>query len=525
MPDQLEDELVAERSQPTQGMRQDIDALYLPPQYSKLLQNHDLRTIGLRQKRQGSNSYGDFTGVTTPIGTNCSVMLAVYDPTNAQTISLVTVGAAAGVQHLFALDVKVSTTDVGINRFLVADQIRVYLMRPTANVLSIAIAGILSGGGSYTDEGDTNTKFPRSLQAIWTSQNRMLAISDLTTGAYSPDLVWYSNSLDAQTWDRTNNAKRVSGSRYPFNTGLIEWQENLIIVSKTDALMLLDISNPQPGNWSGKKLVEGVGIPYTGGYQGRRMVRYGNDVVILSHEGLFLLSQLLNGNFVPFSREVKDEIDDFLAYNGSASPVASVGNVHLEVYDHQLYVVRRDISYTLRYDFLNRRWSKDDKSIYSLVGIPATVIGSRTLYAVGTNGAAGAIELLRLATGTTEANSEAIEYQEESGGLWFQHPQNLKNAEGFSLQYLANASGGSLVVEYQLDESQSWTTLATINLTKKADQVTAATADELVTYQTNLNALAPFYVMRLRLTESTIYACRIVYWEVQARVNNFQWGG
>lgn len=156
---------------------------------------------------------------------------------------------------------------------------RCYILNGTDNVYSIDSAF------TVTDEGNTNTDFPRTTFAEFATNNRMFASGSLTNS--ERDYVWFSNSLDPQTWDRSLNLFKVRSG----NGGKVTWvkmfKEFELIIYKNDSIFVLNLEGTTPlTDWSLKPLSTVIGCP-----AGRTICDIGNDHIYLANDGVRLLSR------------------------------------------------------------------------------------------------------------------------------------------------------------------------------------------------------------------------------------------
>lgn len=154
-----------------------------------------------------------------------------------------------------------------------------FIMNGTDNVFSVDSAL------SVTDEGDTNTDFPKTTFAEWASNNRMFASGSLTDS--ERDYVWFSNALDPHTWDRGSNVFKVRSGGGGKVTWLKMFKEFELIIYKSDSIFVLDMSGATPlTDWELKPLSTVIGCP-----AGRTVCDIGNDHIFLANDGVRLLSR------------------------------------------------------------------------------------------------------------------------------------------------------------------------------------------------------------------------------------------
>jgi hypothetical protein len=189
---------------------------------------------------------------------------------------------------------KTGLTAATVTNFVVAKNL-VFRLGQTDNIWSF-------DGSSWTDEGDTNTDFPKAKMAIWTSSQRMLAVNS----SASPHFLWYSDAKLPQTWDRTTNAFTFGKNDAIGITGLLEFTNYEVIVWTQDAMYLLYINDATPGNWTTAKIADIGCIAH------RTPRQIGGDVLFLSKDGVRSVLQSQQdkkrGASLPLSYPIQDWI-------------------------------------------------------------------------------------------------------------------------------------------------------------------------------------------------------------------------
>ena len=154
-----------------------------------------------------------------------------------------------------------------------------FILNGTDNVFSIDSAL------SVTDEGNTNTDFPRTTIAEWATNNRMFASGSLTQSLR--DIVYFSDALDPQTWNRTSNLFKVRSGGGGKVSGLKMFKEFELIIYKTDSIFVLNMDGTTPlTDWDLKPLSVVIGCPAS-----RTIQDIGNDQIYLANDGVRLLSR------------------------------------------------------------------------------------------------------------------------------------------------------------------------------------------------------------------------------------------
>lgn len=156
---------------------------------------------------------------------------------------------------------------------------RLFILNGTDNVFSIDSAL------TVTDEGNGNTNFPRTTFAEWTANNRMFASGSLTQSLR--DIVYFSDALAPQTWNRTTNLFKVRSGGGGKVTWLKMFKEFELIIYKDDSIFVLQMEGATPlTDWTLKPLSVVVGCP-----AGRTVQDIGNDQIYLANDGVRLLSR------------------------------------------------------------------------------------------------------------------------------------------------------------------------------------------------------------------------------------------
>ena len=156
---------------------------------------------------------------------------------------------------------------------------RCFILNGTDNVFSI------DSSLTVTDEGNTNTSFPKTCFAEWATNNRMFASGSLTDA--ERDYVWFSGALTPQTWDRTLNLFKVRSGDGGKVTWVKMFKDFELIVYKNDSIFVLNMNGTSPlTDWQLQPLSTVIGCP-----AGRTVCDIGNDHIFLGNDGVRLLSR------------------------------------------------------------------------------------------------------------------------------------------------------------------------------------------------------------------------------------------
>jgi hypothetical protein len=224
----------------------------------------------------------------TKVGTNNStanVILGLFHYNAGTTLDTMLRARATKIQRLASnfsdwtdiVGLTALTTGKTTNFVQALD--KCFILNGTDNVFSIDSAF------TVTDEGDTNTDFPKCTIAEWTPNNRMFASGSLTQS--TRDYVWFSNAIDPQTWVRDTNVFKVKSGESGKVTRLKAFKEFELIIYKDDSISVLDMQGATPlDDWTVKPLSMAVGCP-----AGRTVCDIGNDHIFLGNDGVRLLSR------------------------------------------------------------------------------------------------------------------------------------------------------------------------------------------------------------------------------------------
>lgn len=260
------------------GQNSGDDGAVIGPTQAQLLQNCIITRRGRCTQREGITKLGTSNSTSNPI-------LGIFNYNVGSTLNTIFRARSTKIQNLKAdysdWDdiVGLTTLTTGLTTNFVQGLDKCFILNGTDNVFSVD--SVLT----VTDEGNTNTDFPKTSFGEWTSNNRMFASGSLTEA--NRDYVWFSNALDPQTWDRTLNVFKVRSG----NAGRVTWlkmfKEFELIIYKSDSIYVLNMDGATPlTDWSLKPLSTVIGCP-----AGRTVADVGNDHIYLANDGVRLLSR------------------------------------------------------------------------------------------------------------------------------------------------------------------------------------------------------------------------------------------
>ena len=245
---------------------------------AQLLQNSIITRKGRCTQRQG----------ITQLGTNNSTsnrILGIFHYNAGAALDTILRARLTKIQRLASnfsdwTDITgLTSLTTGLTTNFAQANDRCFILNGTDNVHSI------DSSFTVTDEGNTNTDFPKTTFAEWATNNRMFASGSLTDS--ERDYVWFSNALDPQTWVRDTNVFKVRSGNGGKVTWLKMFKEFELIIYKNDSIYVLNMDGATPlTDWTLKPLSTVIGCP-----AGRTVADIGNDHIYLANDGVRLLSR------------------------------------------------------------------------------------------------------------------------------------------------------------------------------------------------------------------------------------------
>lgn len=245
---------------------------------SVLLQNSIITKKGKISQRLGITKLGTANSTTDRI-------LGLTHFSAGTTLDTMLRARATKIQRLASnfsdwTDVAgLTSLTTGLDTNFVQALDKCFILNGTDNVFSVDSAL------AVTDEGNTNADFPKTTVAEWTPNNRMFSSGSKDQSLR--DYVWFSNSIDPQTWDRATNVFKVRSGDNGRITWLKAFKEFELIMYKNDSIYVLNMEGATPlTDWTVKPLSVAVGCP-----AGRTVQDIGNDHIFLGNDGVRLLSR------------------------------------------------------------------------------------------------------------------------------------------------------------------------------------------------------------------------------------------
>lgn len=162
---------------------------------------------------------------------------------------------------------------------------------------------------------DTNKQAPLNPAAIVWFQNRLIAAGLMTL----PDTVYFSDFLDATTWDRSLNSLRVGGGDGDLITGLAPWLDFNLIVLRQNSIYLINLDPSQNTSGDPTQLVSFYSVKpihkTIGCVAPRTAVQVDSDVWCLTTDGVRSVQRTLAAESQsslagdPLSKPIQDIID------------------------------------------------------------------------------------------------------------------------------------------------------------------------------------------------------------------------
>lgn len=423
---------------------------------AQLLQNCIITRRGRLTQREGITKLGTANSTTNKI-------LGIFHFNAGSSLDTILRARSTKIQRLAAdfsdwtdiTGLTSMTTGLTTNFAQAIDNC--YILNGTDNVFSI--------DSSFTvteHDGTNNAKFPRTTFAEWATNNRMFASGSLTDSLR--DYVWFSNSLDATTWNQSTNVFKVRSGNGGKVTWLKMFKEFELIIYKNDSIFVLDMNGATPlTDWQVKPLSTVIGCP-----AGRTVCDIGNDHIFLANDGVRLLSRTTFDKLRigVISDPVRDIIESI---NQDAIQTANAW------FENGLYVLNVPIgtstvpNRTLIWDSVAAARNGDPNSGWTTVPKDTWNFSCMTSFGFGDNqktfvsGSSLATSLCyKVFNGTTDDGTaitqKVITRQED-----FEEPFSKKIFD--PSQFIAEGgSDGIYLVEMQVDQG-GWVTVGQIDLT------------------------------------------------------------
>lgn len=260
------------------GQNSGDDSISIGQNQGQLLQNTIITRKGRASQRLGITKLGTNNGTSNKI-------LGTFHYNAGAALDTLLRARITKIQNLRA-DYSVwdditglTTLTSGLTTNFAQGMDRCFILNGTDNVFSIDSAF------TVTDEGSTNTSFPKGTFAEFATNNRMFTAGHQDDD--KRDYVWFSGALTPQTWDRTLNLFKVRSG----NGGKITWLKMFkdfeMIIYKNDSLFVLAMNGTTPlTDWDLQPLSTVIGCP-----AGRTVCDIGNDHIFLANDGVRLLSR------------------------------------------------------------------------------------------------------------------------------------------------------------------------------------------------------------------------------------------
>lgn len=501
MPDVLEEPLLVETVSAEGGMNASDHPTELSSNQDVFLMNGHLGPRFTRNKRAGWTLVGAVGGYTPAAGTP----VARYSLSGSVNYTFFNATAYRSTGNATPLT---SLTASAAPSGTVEDSSRIYRLSTSENIFSCVTSGV-----ACVDEGATNTSFPQCRQAIWTSTGRMLAL-DSTHGLY------YSNALDAQTWDRTVQKLTISSPRNGKNVDMVEYKPGLVLIAVEDAVLELNISNPNPSFWTLTTKISDV-VKF---YQNSRhaMALAGQDVYLVGQSGIYSFLQLLASPTFPRPLSYELNLD-----------LVGTGIYNLFVFKNRLFFYTNEAlktydTFTVKayeYDIETKRWSAFTSGTAGpWAGSVAEIYASKiNLFVLGSdNGLYWGSHTDAFSDSDVNGTLVPITYLFETRAFFGGDITIKKIAEVFELTFTGDTAV-TPTISYMIDESGSWTDLS-IGVT-----ALTGTSGKILKMKMPISSLGEWYTIRFRfkavdingtaLVTTKVLACSVFYRNINYQFN------
>ena len=442
---------------------------------AQLLQNSIITKHGRCTERTGITVLGTANSTTNKI-------LGLFHYDVGGTLDTLLRARATKIQRLASdfsdwTDITgLTSMTTGLDTNFVQALDKCFILNGTDDVFSIDSAF------AVTDEGNGNTNFPKTTFAEWGTNNRMFASGSLTDS--QRDYVWFSNSIDPQTWDRTLNLFKVRSGNGGNVTWLKMFKDFELIIYKSDGIYVLNIEGTTPlTDWTLRPLSIAVGCP-----AGRTVQDIGNDHIFLANDGVRLLSrtQFDKIRVGVISDPIRDIIENI---NQDAIQTACAW------FENGLYILNLPTGTstvpdrTVIWDSIAAQRNGDPNSAWTTVPKATWNFSCMSSFGFGDNvktfvgGASLATSLCyKVLNGTTDAGT-AITQQIITRQQDFDEPFLLKIFD--PSQFIAETgNAGIYLIEISIDDG-AWVTVGQISLS--SGLVTPFTTPATTVINTNIN--------------------------------------
>jgi len=176
-------------------------------------------------------------------------------------------------------DIDTGFTADLVTNFVQAKDI-LFILNGTENVHT------MDSGENITDEGNTNADPPRTTVGEYMPNNRLFLSGSKTIA--ERDYVWFSDSLDPQTFDRNVNVFKVRSGGGGAIKALKQFRQDELIIYKEDSIFMLSntFGSTPLTDWTLTVVNPNIGCK-----AGRSVINLGNEHIFLSDDGVRLLTR------------------------------------------------------------------------------------------------------------------------------------------------------------------------------------------------------------------------------------------
>jgi len=204
------------------------------------------------------------------------------------------------------------TADLPTN-FVQAKDI-LFILNGTDNVHS------MDSAESVTDEADTNVDPPKTTVGEYMPNNRLFLAGSKTVG--QRDFLWYSDTLDPQTFDRATNVIKVRSGGGGAITQIKQYRQDVLIIYKEDSIFSLSTRGATPlTDWELDVLHPNIGCK-----AGRTVANLGNEHIFLGDDGVRLITRTTFDKFR--TGVISGPVDDIIKRINKDQLSKAVGYFH-----------------------------------------------------------------------------------------------------------------------------------------------------------------------------------------------------
>lgn len=248
--------------------------------WASLIENGIITDLGKVEQRLG------ITAIDNASSTSGSTILGLTRYKVGDTVDNVYRMIGSSLQKMDATYDGWTNIDTGFTSGVACNFVQakdlLFILNGTDNVHT------MNSSESITDEGDTNADPPKGTVGEYMPNNRLF-IAGLSADA-SRDIVYYSDTLAPQTFDRSVNQIPVRQGTAGAITQLKAFRQDELIIYKDDSIFILNTRGASPlTDWELNIVHPDIGCP-----AGRTVASLGDEHVFLAKEGKSVSVRLLS---------------------------------------------------------------------------------------------------------------------------------------------------------------------------------------------------------------------------------------